>query len=158
MHCACAGGPGFLWYLCELFTLFIWTIYVIRAKNRTTIYWLRTTREIGCWTEGLTDARAEGWPGAWTEDASDSLPWGVGGALVRSSQIKGDRSELSLTFGSTEFLIYIYPSNIRTQADFRSGTSDSSSNIVQYAMQLNAVLQQLGALAIFIDLQFYHIS
>ena len=51
-----SGWAGFLCYLCELFTLFLWTIY---AKNRTTIYGLRSTREVGCWTESLTDARGE---------------------------------------------------------------------------------------------------
>jgi hypothetical protein len=52
---------GVLCYLCKLFTLFPWTIYLLylRKKNRTTFYGLRLTWEVSCWTGSLTDALGE---------------------------------------------------------------------------------------------------
>jgi hypothetical protein len=41
---------NYLRYFCELFMLFA-------QKNRTTIYDVRPTQGLGCWTEGLTNAR-----------------------------------------------------------------------------------------------------
>jgi hypothetical protein len=55
-----SGLAEFLCYLCELFTLFLWTIYAIYVKNRTTIYGLCSTREVGYWTRSLTKARGGG--------------------------------------------------------------------------------------------------
>jgi hypothetical protein len=60
------------WSSCGLFTLFM-------QKNKTKIYGLRPTREVGCWTESLSDTRGGGWPSAWAGDAPDNLAWGVGG-------------------------------------------------------------------------------
>jgi hypothetical protein len=55
-----SGWMRFLCYLYELFTLFEWSIYAICAKNKTTIYGMRPTRGMRCWTEGLNDAWGRG--------------------------------------------------------------------------------------------------
>jgi hypothetical protein len=94
MHAPCvfAHGPvvgRFLCYLCGLFTLFLWTIYTICAKNRTIIYGLCLMREVGCWTGSLTDARAWGWPGHGRGDTLDSLTWGVGGHVGAAQPDRG---------------------------------------------------------------------
>jgi hypothetical protein len=87
-----AISVNYLRYFYRLFTLF-------EQKNRTAIYNLRTTREVGCWTESLTDARGKGWPGAWAADALDSLAWGVGG---RAGAVQSG----PLTLGSSGLPIY----------------------------------------------------
>jgi hypothetical protein len=43
---------NYLCYLCELFMLFA-------QKNKTIIYGMRPTRELGCWIRGLTDTRGK---------------------------------------------------------------------------------------------------
>jgi hypothetical protein len=67
----------FLFYLCELYTLFMWTIYAIHAK-KTTIYGLLPTWKVGCWTGSLTDACGGGWPSAWARGRTWQPAWGVG--------------------------------------------------------------------------------
>jgi hypothetical protein len=51
---------GFFYTISANYLRFLWNIYVICAKNRTTIYDLRSTHEVGCWTRSLTNAREEG--------------------------------------------------------------------------------------------------
>jgi hypothetical protein len=53
----------FVWYLLEIFTLFLWTIYYIYARNRTVIYDVRPV--IGRWTGVLLRCVGEVWSSAW---------------------------------------------------------------------------------------------
>jgi hypothetical protein len=68
----------FLCYHYELFTLFLWTIYVICVKNRTIIYGFRPTWGIRCLIGGLTRTRGDVWPVAWQQDTINRMRRVVG--------------------------------------------------------------------------------
>jgi hypothetical protein len=106
--CACArglvAGRGFYYislnylrYLCEAFMLFA-------QKNRTAIYGVRPTRGLGCWAEGLTDARGRGL--TWCPQTCD-----VGGhacAVQPGRRVVGQGFLYHLEAQGFQYYIYIY--------------------------------------------------
>jgi hypothetical protein len=69
MHALCMctwsnAWAGFLCYICELFTLFMWTIYAIRAKTKPQFMAYVSRERLVVGSGSLTDAREGGWPGA----------------------------------------------------------------------------------------------
>jgi hypothetical protein len=104
-----SGRARFLCYPCELFTLFLWTIYAIHSKKITSNLWLASH------ARGWLLDREFDWHTwrrlTWCMGGGTHLTaWrGVqGGALVRSSQVGGGRPGLPLTFGSLGIYIYTY--------------------------------------------------
>jgi hypothetical protein len=75
-----SGRAGFLCYPCELFTLFMWTIYAIHSKKENKQFMACVPRERlvvgpGVWLTHVAEVDVvHGWG-----DTPDSLEWGAGG-------------------------------------------------------------------------------